>query len=112
MYTVLYILLLFLRLELCVGDIYYGETCRNCYSRGKEHITDLNNKTDNSVLYRPEKHTDTPDFTMSVIDTHKTALDRQTAEAILIHTARRDKLINRKSEWGHNKVVSCTPTAE
>ena len=33
-------------------DIYYGETCRNCYSRGKEHITYLNNKTDNSVLYR------------------------------------------------------------
>ena len=100
------------------GDVYYGETCRNCYSRGIEHTTDLNKKTENSVLHRHmrDKHSDTdtpvtPDFTMSVIGTHKTAMDRQIAEAVLINTGG-SKLINRKSEWGHTKVVSCTPVAE
>ena len=49
---------------------------------------------------------------MTILNTHKTALDRQVAEAVLIGRVPHDQLINKKNEWGHAKIVSCTISAE
>ena len=92
------------------GHCYTGETSRNGYSRGIEHMTGLKNKTEDSVLYRHmrDKHDSSgsqPDFTMSIISTHKNALDRQITEAVTIHKAPANQ-INRRSEWGHTRIVS------
>ena len=93
-------------------SVYIGESARNAYTRGAEHTTALHNKDKDSVLYRhmQDKHTDdvnTPNFKMSVISTHKSALDRQISEAVHISNTPDDDLINRKSEWGHQKLVRC-----
>ena len=93
-------------------SVYIGESARNAYTRGAEHTTALHNKDKDSVLYRhmQDKHTDdvnTPNFKMSVISTHKSALDRQISEALHISNRQDDDLINCKSEWGHQKIVRC-----
>ena len=99
------------------GHKYTGETARNGYSRGVEHLTGLKNKSENSVLYRHmrEVHSSEnvqPDYTMSITSTHKTALDRQVKEAILIHGAPPANQINRRNEWGHARIVSSALTVQ
>ena len=96
--------------------VYIGESARNGYSRGREHLTSLAKKSEDSVLHRHirEEHSVNsnmpPKFKMTILSTHKTALDRQISEAVLI--GRTPNLMNKKNEWGHTKVVSCTLTAE
>ena len=106
------------KIECECEDQYIGETARNGYSRGKEHLNSLAKQSDDSVLYRhiKEKHHDNstqiPKFKMTILSNHKTALDRQVAEAVLIGRVPHDKLMNKKNEWGHAKVVRSTLTAE
>ena len=46
-----------IKCEKC-GDIYVGETARNAYTRGKEHLKPLEGRKEGSVLWRHcrEKH--------------------------------------------------------
>ena len=87
-------------------DIYVGETSRNAYTRGAEHKKSLDKKEKESVLHKHvvEKHRGRiPTFNMTVTSSHRTALDRQTTEAVRIASACSDKLLNSKQEFGHNK---------
>ena len=100
-------------------DYYIGESSRNGYTRGREHLTSLENKTADSVLYRHirDKHSDhncvRPTFKMTILATHQSALNRQVSEAVMINKApSTNRLMNRKTEWGHTKIVSCTLTQE
>ena len=92
-------------------SIYIGETARNAYSRGREHLTAYRNKTKDSVLHR---HTITehknvrPLYEMTVIGKHKTALERQIREAVVIDNTPDRRLMNKKSEWGHTRLVRST----
>ena len=99
----------------CSGcdNVYIGESARNAYSRGVEHTAAFQNKDKDSVLLRhlQERHSedeDTPEFSMRVIDTHRSALDRQISEAVCISNTLDDQLINKKSEWGHQRLLRCT----
>ena len=97
-------------------SVYIGESARNAYSRGIEHTVALQNKDKDSVLYRhlQDKHSEdenTPTFKMSVIDAHRSALNRQISEAVHISNTPDDDLINRRSEWGHQKIVRCVLTS-
>ena len=97
-------------------SVYIGESARNAYSRGIEHTAALQNKDKDSVLYRhlQDKHSEdenTPTFKMSVIDAHRSALNRQISEAVHISNTPDDDLINRRSEWGHQKIVRCVLTS-
>ena len=88
--------------------VYIGETSRNAYTRGCEHTNSLEKKKEDSVLHRhiTEQHpnyTDTPQFSMKVVSRHPTALDRQTAESVKIANSSRDRIMNSKHEFGHNK---------
>ena len=89
-------------------DKYIGETSRNGYTRGLEHARDYEKKDKNSVLHKHAvlKHSDathTPQFSMTIVSKHTTALDRQISEAVKIAKVPADKLINSKQEFGHNK---------
>ena len=72
---------------------YIGETSRNAYMRGREHLSDLLNEKSSSTLYRHinDHHngvmTDTlsDSFKMSVKTSHQTALTRQITEGVKIH---------------------------
>ena len=90
--------------------IYHGETGRNAYSRGQEHLKALEKEHQDSVLHRHinTKHQETrdnkPTFQMHVTSTHTRALDRQLTEAVKISNERTETLINNKEEFGHNKI--------
>ena len=67
--------------------VYYGETARNAFTRGKEHLKDLDRKSTNSVMWRHcrEKHEGSiPDFRMNVKACYgKDAMLRQIADCRL-----------------------------
>ena len=90
--------------------IYIGETSKNAFTRGKRHKQQLQNKDKQSVLYRHFKQdhrrdTQIPEFNMTIMKSHRSALDRQITEAVKINNTDRDKLMNNKTEWGHNKIM-------
>ena len=42
---------------------------------------------------------------MTIMKSHRSALDIQITEAVKINNTDRDKLMNNKTEWGHNKIM-------
>ena len=91
------------------GDIYIGESSRNAYTRGKEHLYQMEKKDKDSIMFRHynHKHRDNeiPTYKMSVTGTYRSALDRQISEAVKINRAPRDIIINNKSEFKQNKMM-------
>ena len=86
--------------------VYIGETARNAYSRGVEHLKALQKREKNSVLHRhnTEAHTDsTPRYYMVVNGYHDTPLNRQTTEADKIKNT--PYVINNKTEWASQGTV-------
>ena len=97
--------------------IYIGETSKNAFTRGQQHTQQLQNKDKQSVLNRHlqldhREETEIPQFKMTVLKSHRSALDRQITEAIKISRTQRNKLMNNKTEWGHNKIVRMGMTYE
>ena len=94
--------------------IYYGESTRPAYVRGKEHREDLKFKRDRSVLYRhaEEIHNseDIP-WMMEVVKTFQKCLERQIDEGTRIsnNVDSADYILNNKNEW--NGAVSTKWTA-
>ena len=90
-------------------DVYIGETSRNAYTRGREHLSQMQRKDKNSILHRhqEQKHKDkeTPSFRMTVTGSYRSALDRQITEAVQINRQPTDKLINNKCEFRQNKLM-------
>ena len=68
---------------------YIGETARGTYTRGKEHIRDMDSKKDGSVLWKHAKNMHDgliPDFTCRVTGVYqKDSLLRQVSEAVMIN---------------------------
>ena len=98
--------------------VYHGETARNAYTRGLEHMSALRKQDKDSVLHRhtKEHHNNvnnvTPRYDMRVTGTHTSALDRQVTEAVTIGNTPRSLLMNSKQEYGHNRLVRAILTAE
>ena len=87
------------------SDVYIGETARNAYTRGREHMDDYIKKQECSILLRhaTKAHSNNagerPDYKMSVVGVHSDALTRQITEAVMIRAVPDDRLINNKTEW-------------
>ena len=67
--------------------IYWGESSRSFYERGKEHLDSQMNENDNNPLYKHgtnDHDSIKQEYTIEVIETHWTALRRQLAEWLLI----------------------------
>ena len=99
--------------------VYQGETCRNAYVRGGEHLKGLERREQDSVFVQHiEKHHNSDfsnppchGFKMSVNETHKTALSRLVTEAVNIEKETRP-LLNRKSGYRVNTVLSLSTLSD
>ena len=89
------------------GDKYIGETGRNAYTRGKEHLMALDSKSDSSTIVRHcmEKHDNIiKDFTMNITGSFQDdSISRQIAESVKIQR-NHIKIINNKTEWNFFKI--------
>jgi hypothetical protein len=84
---------------------YKGETGKNAYDRGKQHLTFLEKKNErDSVLWLHSLHhhggRDNIQYTMRVTGQFRQPLDRQIAEKVQISRFNGDILMNRKNELG------------
>ena len=92
------------------NQVYIGETARNTYTRGKEHLREMDSKKEGSVLWKhaKEKHQGTvPNYTCNV--THlfqRDALLRQVSEAVQINKVRPE--MNTKNEWNYINIPRAT----
>ena len=83
---------------------YKGETGRNAYERGKEHLNNLRKMNEQSVLWLHSLHHHQGrkdiHYSMVVTNTFKEPLGRQLCEKVNICRFKGDILMNRKSEMG------------
>ena len=82
---------------------YEGETCRNMYLRGKEHLNQYKNNDKHSVMLKHiktdhEKEAKKVEFEMKLVKTFKDPLSRIINEGIRIKNKERSSLLNSKSE--------------
>ena len=88
---------------------YKGETGRNSYTRGLEHLDNLKARNeDKSVLwlhpvYHHQSQVDVK-YSMRVKGTFKDSLDRQVMEKVHIQNFKGPVLMNRKTELGGNRI--------
>ena len=92
--------------NLCSGTdqcLYIGESARNLYTRGREHVEKYQSKKRNSESFiknhQIEKHHDMPaDFSAKVTGNFRDCLTRQISEGVHIRRSEK-KVLNTKSEW-------------
>ena len=86
----------------CPDSKYVGESDRNLFTRGKEH---LKNKSGFIVKHQEEKHNSEPaEFEWRVLRTFRDPLSRQTAEAVSIRR-HQGELLNSKAEFHQPPLV-------
>ena len=87
-----------------ISKVYEGETARSARIRSREHLTALEKKKSDSVLYK-HKVTEHPNeevkFKFEVTNRFKDALTRQANEAVRIASRKNSELLNSKSEFNH-----------
>ena len=84
-----------------VRTTYVGETSRNLFTRGKEHIGKYVSEHQDSFIFnhQSEKHNCQPaHFTASVTGRYRDCLTRQVAEGVAIRRCQ-TTVLNSKSEW-------------
>ena len=84
---------------------YEGETGRNGYDRGKEHLANLQKKSEDQLvfwLHSLHHHTGREDikYSMEVTGAFRDPVDRQLAEKINILKIQESILMNRKNKLG------------
>ena len=84
--------------------VYEGETKRSGRLRGMEHISALEGKRKDSVLYK-HKITEHKDEEMEITGVFKDALSRQADEAVRIKSRKNSELMNSKSEFNHSPIA-------
>ena len=84
-------------------SVYFGETSRTAYERGKEHLRDFKDKNEDSHMWTHvmEEHQgdDAVNFDMKVLRGHMSAFSRQVHEAVVILRNRHLNLLNSKEEY-------------
>ena len=93
-------------------QIYWGESSRTLFQRGKEHWAAYASKSEASVLHKHESehHQNVPaEWRMKVYNYHSKPLRRQIEEGVLINNARGGEILNSKSEmtrgWKRPRLV-------
>ena len=87
---------------------YIGETGRNPYTRGQEHLKLFQARSQKSVLWRHcvNFHSgDNQDFKMVVRSRPGTPLERQALEGVLIKNFDGENLMNTKAEWRGPRIT-------
>ena len=84
---------------------YYGESSRTAFERGHEHWKDLEGEKEDSHMWKhvstehAEAEKEKVIFSMKVMKNHKSALQRQVHEAILIELHEGEPVMNSKGEY-------------
>ena len=90
------------------GAKYFGESGRNGFSRGEEHLTNQDAEDENkSILKLHSNHHHNGravNFIMKVTDLHSSCLDRQVTERVHIENFQGNILMNRRNEMGGVRV--------
>ena len=85
-----------------IVKVYEGETGRSARLRGAEHLKQLENQSEDSVLFKHKMAAHkTEKVKMEITGQFKDALTRQANEAIRIHNRPGQELLNSKSEFNH-----------
>ena len=86
----------------CPDSKYIGESDRNLFTRGGEHVR---NKSGFIAKHQEEKHNSEPaEFTWEVKKSFRDPLSRQTAEAVSIRR-HQGELLNSKAEFHQPPLV-------
>ena len=92
-----------LECEECAAK-YFGESGRNGFSRGEEHLTNQDAEDENkSILKLHSNHHHNGsaiNFIMKVTEVHSSCLDRQVMERVHIENPQGNMLMNRRNEMG------------
>ena len=87
---------------------YYGESARTAFERGQEHFTDFLSREEDSHMWKHQttEHGDLKEvkFRMKVLKSHRSALQRQIHEAVLIELNSHENLLNSKGEYNRCKL--------
>ena len=87
---------------------YEGETGRNAFTRGLEHQSGLQSKSENSALWKHcvlEHASQEADFSMEIVQCHSTCLSRQVHEAVRILRTDAEIILNSKSEFHQTPFI-------
>ena len=92
------------------GAVYTGETGRNLYTRGLEHLDKYEKKAEKSFIHahQIECHDGAPaEFATKVTGSYRDPLSRQVAEAVLItrSSGSTNEVLNSKSEFRQPPIV-------
>ena len=84
--------------------MYLGETGRTGYERAREHVGDWKSRKEDSHMHEhgEKEHRDTeggPHFGMKILKSHRSALERQIHEAVLISNSWQKEILNSKQEY-------------
>ena len=82
--------------------IYEGETGRNGFTRGLEHLAALRLQDEENAMWKHclvEHDGREAEFEMKILRTFKSCLDRQVNEAVQIIISKADIVMNSKSEF-------------
>ena len=87
---------------------YFGESSRTGFERGVEHWADYLSRKEDSHMWKhvANEHPNQPDikFSMKIMKSHKSALQRQVHEAILIELHEGEPVLNSKGEYNRCKL--------
>jgi hypothetical protein len=81
--------------------VYIGETARNLYTRGREHMANFGARNRESFIrnHQTDKHHGMDaDFSATVMESFRDSLSRQVSEGVHIRRSP-DTVLNSKSEW-------------
>ena len=87
---------------------YWGESARTGHDRGLEHLNDLRSRRETNALvkhwmeHHEEEGGPEPSFTMKIMKTFVSPLQRQSYEGFKIGSFKGHILMNKKGEWGNN----------
>ena len=90
--------------QLCPAEakaVYIGETARNLYTRGKEHVSRFRNGSKKSFMKKHQTrrhHGLAGDYTAKVTGSSRDCLTRQVREAVMIRRCQ-VPVLNSKTEW-------------
>ena len=93
---------------------YEGETGRNGYTRGIEHLAAMRLEDDENALWKHcqiDHDGRIAEFSMTVLRSHRTPLVTQVDEAVRIVISRAECIMNSKSEWHQAPLVRIIPVS-
>ena len=95
--------------------IYWGESARSAFQRGREHSRDIGSGLKNHPLvirFEEEHDGVAQDYLFRIISKHYSPLERQITESVLIEevASSTEECLNLKSEWEGSKLPALLVT--